>query len=457
MRTVFGVEPYPWQQHCLNVGLEVLPDGTPAYDELHVLAPRRSGKTWLKTGLVARTCGGDRTSLAVATAQNGDKAVTLWRQVADQIARSPLGPQVKEKISNTHEELRWTKTDSRFLPFAPKEDAIHSEEPDLVIVDELWWFDLAAKTVLEDAWVPVFSVRPGQAWLLSAAGTSRSGWLKDAREKGREAVTADRGSGVAHFEWAIPENVGGVKASLLEDDELLDLVWNHHPRRDHGLRKDFLKKELTTSRPRFLRAYGGIDSDDSASETVIDELQWGRARTREQIPETALVGIGIGVDQDGVDASITAAWRRPDGVALTEQIAHRPGTRWVAPAVEQLVAAHHPVAVAINHVGPGRNVADELTTHGVELLKLGMGDWGSACIRFKSGVEESPISVSHDGHPDLEDSMRHAGLRETKTGLTMWAKTSEVTVTVLESTTAAVWAADHPGDVEPVKPVFRIF
>lgn len=451
------MELFPWQRYVLDVALEVLPDGSWAYNEVHVLAPRRSGKTAMVTGLVAHRCGQPREARAFMTAQSGDAALARWGDVSGRIVRSAMGDRVKRKISIGHEGLAWPGSGSFFRPFTPKENAIHGDEPDLVFVDELWWFSMADKLALEDAWVPVFSVKPGQAWLLSAAGTSRSEWLKDAREKGRQAIERDSGEGVAHFEWGLPEEVGGVRTSLLEDDELLDLTLDAHPRRDHGIRRGFLESELAQSRSRFLRAYGGLDADETASETVIDELQWGRARTREQIPETALVGIGVGVDQDGVDSAITAAWRRPDGVALTEQIAHRPGTRWVAPAVEQLVAAHHPVAVAINHVGPGRNVADELTTHGVELLKLGMGDWGSACIRFKSGVEESPISVSHDGHPDLEDSMRHAGLRETKTGLTMWAKTSEVTVTVLESTTAAVWAADHPGDVEPVKPVFRIF
>lgn len=456
MRDVFGTEPYPWQQYCWDVGLEVLDDGTLAYSECHAFAPRRSGKTWLEKGLVTRVCSGKETALAVATAQDGDTAVRRWRVVADEISKV-LGSNVKEKISNTHEELRWVKSDSIFKPFAPKENAIHSDEPDLVIVDELWWFDLVAKKALEDGWVPVFSVKPGQAWLLSAAGTLRSEWLKDARQRGRKAVLEDTGTGVAHFEWAVPEKVGGVKTALLKDDVLLDLVWNHHPRQHRGLRKNFLATELQTDRTRFLRAYGGIDSDETASETVIDERSWNDGRVRERIPETALVGLGIGVDQDGVDSSVSAAWRRPDGVALTELIAHRPGTRWVGPVVQQIVAAHHPVAVAINNVGHGRDVADELATAGVELLRLGMSDWGAACTRFKSGIEEQPFSVSHDGHPEVENAMRHAGLRETKTGLTMWAKTSEVTVTVLESHTAAVWAVDHPGEVEPVKTPFRIW
>lgn len=456
-REIFKLDLFPWQRYVLDVALEVLGDGSWAYNEVRVLAPRRSGKTAMVTGLVSHRCGQPAPALSFFTAQSGDAALARWGEISGRIVRSAMGDRVKKKISIGHEQLAWPGSGSLFKPFTPKENAIHGAEPDLVFVDELWWFSMADKMALEDAWVPVFSVKPGQAWLLSAAGTSRSEWLKDARETGRAAIVRDSGEGVAHFEWGLPEEVGGVKTPLLSDGELLDLTLAAHPRRDHGIRRGFLESELAQSRSRFLRAYGNLDADETASETVIDERSWNDAKVRERIPETALVGLGIGVDQDGVDSSVSAAWRRPDGVALTELIAHRPGTRWVGPAVQQIVAAHHPVAVAINNVGHGRDVADELATAGVELLRLGMSDWGAACTRFKSGIEEQPFSVSHDGHPEVENAMRHAGLRETKTGLTMWAKTSEVTVTVLESHTAAVWAVDHPGEVEPVKTPFRIW
>ena len=67
---------------------------------------------------------------------------------------------------------------------------------------------LAEFQVIREGYAAAWSVKPGQEWLLSAAGTAKSGALKHHRRKGR-AATLKASSRIAFFEWCIEEEPGG--------------------------------------------------------------------------------------------------------------------------------------------------------------------------------------------------------------------------------------------------------
>ena len=80
-------------------------------------------------------------STAWITAQTLKSAVRRWEEIADVINNSPLRSSVRKNRGNP-QALRWPETGSEFLPFAPNEEGMHGEDPDIVWVDEYWSFDL---------------------------------------------------------------------------------------------------------------------------------------------------------------------------------------------------------------------------------------------------------------------------------------------------------------------------
>jgi len=472
---LLGTPLFASQQYVFDVGLEVQSEeagdpepGAWAYDEVDDFEPRRAGKTFKVGPLVAHRCGSAPDRSAWMTAQKRNSAVRRWDRVRLQLmaSRSPLRGMLKATVGDGHEAVRWRETGSEFLPFAPKHDAMHGEEPDLVVVDELWAHDLAAKSAIEQGYKPAWLVKPGQAWLLSAAGTEASEWLNLARRQGRAGV-AERRLGRAIFDWCVPDEVGGVPVEELPDHVLLDVVLDCHPRRDNGLRVGYLTQELgEMGRVDFLRAFGNRTATRARS-TVIELGAWSRAWSRARIPRQVRVGIGFTVDPERREGAVWSAWRGPNGLALTEGLRCEPGTRWMAPYLVERIRKHRPAAVAVNNVGPARDIADEVERlareEGVQLpvllgsddrrglLRVGPADYAAACARVADEMGEPAPTVTHDGNEQLTAAMKATGRRPLAGGR-VWAALGEEPVTAMEAHTLAVWAFDHA----PVERRFRI-
>ncbi|GAB3750075.1 hypothetical protein BKA15_000199 [Microlunatus parietis] len=452
---------FPWQRYVVDVALEVDPaTGELAYDEVIVLVPRRSGKTVLIEPVTTHRCGRrGETRQAWITAQKRDNAVKRWRDTSEVIVRAIGEPTVRRTISNMGEALRWPATGSKFVPFAPDEDSMHGEDPDLVWVDELWSFSLAQKQAIQKGYRPAWSVKAGQEWKLSAAGTARSEWLKADRMRGRAAVESQGHARIAFFEWCVPEVVDGGPVAELEDDRLISVILDNHPRRDHGVRPGFLFEELADlGRAAVLRAYGGLDEDDTADESVIPADVLAARFTVDRIPERVRVAFGLQVDEQRREASISAAWRDAGGRALTQVLDSRPGSSWAAARAAELVASNDGAnsvgAVTVLNAGPARNVADELDRAGVPVLRVSQTDYGAGCAVVEDQLTDGRLT--HDNDPRLLDAFRVAAWRRMG-GSRVWAPTAGVPITVLDAHTLAVWGFDHMPDPEPAPAPFRIY
>ena len=458
-----GTPLFPWQRYVVDVALEVDPaTGHLAYDEVIVLVQRRAGKTVLIAPVTVWRCGRPKIrQQAWLTAQKRDNAVDRWRDAADSI-EDALGPAVKKKIGNMAEELRWPATRSIFVPFAPAEDTMHGADPDLAFVDELWSFTAAQQAVIEGGYEPTFSVKPGsQVWKLSAAGTARSEWLKADRMRGRAAVQSGGRSRIAFFEWCVPERVDGVPVGELDDGRLIEVVLANHPRRDHGLRADFLTAQLAKNRPRFLRAYGGLDEDESTDDALLPLDVVQGSFTVDRIPGLVRVAFGVEVDPDRREASISACWRDAGGRALTQLLDQRPGSSWVPGRVLELVADNaggNPVGVvAVNQAGPARNVADELDRSGVPLLRVSQTDVAAAAAQLYDQLTADEPLVTHDNDDRLLGALKAAGWRRLPAGGRAWASNTGEPITPLNAHTLAVWGFDHMPEPEPDLPPFKIY
>ena len=442
-----GAPLFPWQQYVADVALEVLPDGTWAYDEVFVTAPRRSGKTHLIVPVTAHRCGQPRLATAWITAQTLKSAVRRWEEIANKIVASPLRSKVKKNRGNP-QMLRWPATESAFAPFAPNEDAMHGEDPDLVWVDELWSFDHEQRVVIQQGYEPAFSVKSGQAWLMSTAGTPRSEWFNETRRRGHEAVAEGVRSGLAVFDWSAPEKVGGRPIEKLGDGELLRVVLDSHPRRDHGVRPDFLAKQLAKGRIEFLRAYANLsqNEDSVGADAVFSSDLMKANRAKSPIPAGARIGLGVAVDDDRRDAAVAVAWRDATGRAVTAY-QQAEGTRWAAPEVLRLIEAYDVGVVAVQSAGPARDVADALEAAGVEVLRVSQADTAAAGSRFHD--EFGAGSILWDGSIEFSAAVAAAEPHKVQSGI-IWRSLTGAPVTTLNAGTVAVWGVDHVPEPEQV-------
>jgi hypothetical protein len=439
----------PAQRYIADVALEVDESGELAYDEVVVTMQRRAGKTYLIKPVVAYRCGQAAPAMVWLTAQKRTKAVARWLDVSNALLNTPLRPQLKRTISITHETLRWVATGSMFQPFTPTgETEMHGEDPDLVFVDELWSFSLDAKRKIEQGYKPAWSVKPGQAWLLSAAGTPRSEWLNDAVRRGRGAVEDGRRRRIAYFEWSIPEAVGGRPVDQLTEDQLLELIIAYHPRRDHGLRRAFIADELADMRRvDFLRAYGNITQAEEAEPGVFGSLVLERARSGARIPETGRIGLGVSVDPFRRESAIGVAWRNPSGVAVTDEKIGE-GTRWLVGELVRLVDQYDVATVGVVGSGPARSVTDELVRAGLPILTLSQSDHAAAGARFTDEFGSGFPSVTWNGSPAFAAAVAGAVARRAPSGIVFESRSGDP-ITALDARTLAVWAIDHAP--EPAK------
>lgn len=441
-----GMPLFPWQRYAMDVGLEVDSDGGWVYDEVVVTTPRQAGKSFLLGPLVGHRCTTVEGCSAWLTAQKG-RSIDRWGSVARGLKGTRLGPMLTYRYGNANEKLAFPNG-STFRPFPPTPEAMHGESPDLVLIDELWVFSGIQRQLLEESYRPAWSVKPGQSWLLSTAGTQRSEWLNQVRRAGREAVESGRNRGRAYFEWSAPETVAGTPLIGLEDDHLLDVVAAVHPRRDHSLRRQSLQVELER-RPRaqWIRDYANLTVPDEDEQAAFPAVVMERARSSEQIPGDARIALSVTADPDRRDAAVGVAWRNPSGVAITSEH-FSAGTRWVAGTIIRLVDQYDVACVAVRNAGAARSIADELQRVGVPLLRVSQQDYAAACTRFADEISADRPSITWDSATTFTEAVAAAEGRQVPSGQ-VWQSRSGGSISCLEARTLAVWAVDHAPEPEP--------
>lgn len=440
---------YPWQKFFTAVASEQIPDGLggwePAFDTVIILVQRRGGKTFMVKSVSVERMLRSQSSVAY-TAQTRDAAKARWGEICDQ--PSPvtpdqgllqvLGSKAVHVTQGVGNEMLDMPNGSKFFPFAPNEKAGHGGAYDLVFVDELWAHSLVTKQAIQQGYRPMWSVKPGQEWLLSAAGTFSSGWLHEARRLGRASVL-DPESRIAFIEFGVPDEADVL---AMPDRELLRITLEHHPRRGFGLRENYLKTELATlGRSDFLRAYANRDAENDGGGVLSEEIR-KRQVASERIPRGAECSVGVAVDDQRRESSVALAWRRPDGTVVVESKT-APGVRWVAAYV---AGAPGITNVAILNSRNGRGCADELERIWAEpdgpdpvpLLRVSQADAVAASGAWLAGVEEDG-SVFFDLSQHLKAAL---GSAELPVGGVFVSRDGEP-ITSLQSHSMAVWAASH--------------
>lgn len=458
----------PWQAYVHDVANEVDPvTGWWAYDEVMITVPRQAGKTTLKIPLYAHRMSIIPGGELWMTAQNGKKAVKRWEKASEAMLNTPeLAPHLKRWVTVARERLRWNDTGALLVPFAPDDENMHGESPDLVDVDEWWAFDAVAAAGLIASYSPGFLTKNAQAWKTSTMGTEESAGLNDDVKKGRAAVEMDKRSGIAYFEWSLEDEPFGVPIVDLDDDQLVAACQSihpaigFHPKAPAEKMRHHIAGELKTlGRREFIRAYGNRLQSTVGGWDVISQPQWVAAMSSKPIPPGVPVGLGFEVDPDGRDAAIAVFWRRPDGSGVGEVVKVADGSTWVAADVNALCTRWDVVQVANQNAGPSRGVADTLVNGGMDMLRMSQIDFSAACAKLHSEITARPQPrAQHIGQAVLNSAVEHATKRRTgPSGAWAWRIDPAVSITSLVALTAAMWAADHPREVEEELGPFRMY
>ncbi|HEY9416205.1 MAG TPA: hypothetical protein VIQ30_15705 [Pseudonocardia sp.] len=454
----------PWQAYIHDVINEVDPaTGWWCYDEVVITVPRQAGKTTLKIPLYTHRMQNTRRGEFWMTAQNGQKAVKRWSVASQSMLDIPeLNPNLKQWVSNSNWKLLWKDTGSILIPFAPNDENMHGESPEMVDVDEWWAFDLLAADGLEASYQPGFLTKNGQAIKTSTMGTEQSAGLNRDVKSGRAAVEMDRRSGIAYFEWSIEDEPFGIPLGELPDDLLIEACLAIHPAigfhpvapadkmREHirkQLRRPGDGEDRGLSRPEYIRAYGNRLQSSTGGWEVISQPAWVAAMASKPIPPRVPVGFGFEVDPDGREGAIAAFWRGPDGRGVGEILKVQPGVGWVqSDVVAFLERWPNYVNIAVQNAGPARHVADKLIAGGLDVLRMPQTDFSAACAQFHAEVTaRGGAKLRHIGQAALNTSVEHATKRRTgPTGAWAWRIDPDVPITSLVAMTAAMWAADHP-------------
>lgn len=478
----------PHQREILDVFLEVQAEdaGDPepgqwAYRDGTVTIERRGGKTSLLSPVFAhRARLVERASLWM-TAQTRDKARGRWLDITEDLRSSALRDDVRRKIGNMHEELLWLDTGAKLRPFAPNEDALHSETPDLVALDEVWAFGAEQARQVKAGYVPAMATTAGQALKLSTAGTERSTWLAQLVRDGRAAVESGTRLGKFYYEHSLPDrvDVGGgslVRIRDLSDEQLIEACIANHPaichvpdcpgprmRRPcpHGftilgsvLWSDW---DELADRSEFLRGYGNRAAADLSTKwQAIAEATWLDRVDVDGIPESARVALGVWVSEEtGEDCALSVGWRDVAGRMHVEipQLEDRPtvfsGLEGVVPAVEAIGGRHDVATVAVPNVKAGRDLADRLEQiDGLQVLRVSQADVAAACARHRSELRSGTW-----WHRQSTQATAAASAADWTAG--RWGEPGDP-ISALGAQTLAGWGFDHAPPPPPPRRKFRV-
>jgi phage terminase large subunit-like protein len=430
----------PWQELVADVSHELDPaTGELWYRLVVVTVPRQSGKTTeLLAVMVRRALGHKLPQVITYTAQSRIKAREKWEDEHIPILeKSSFGPMFRVRKTTGNEAIMWFNG-SRHGIEATTDKAGHGPTVDLGVIDEAF---AHVDSRLEQAFRPSMITRPGaQLWVVSTAGTAKSGYLRGKVNTGRLQCEAGIRTRSAYFDWSAPNDADPADPAtwwacmpalgyIREDGTGIS---------EETIRAEFEGMDLN----EFRRAYLNQWVDEFPDEwLVISQQDWEACEDRESEPPGPRIAIAADASPDQASGAIAIAGKRADGrmfVGVSESD-HRPGVSWIVPRLLELKAKHRPCAIVVDPRSPAAGLIDEAERAGIELVKPGANDVAQAFAQFYTAVADR--TLVHRGQPELATSLAGATRRELGDGAFAWARRTTLTdISPLVAITSAAWA-----------------
>lgn len=382
-----------WQQHVADVGLEVdAVTGRLAYKEVIVSVMRQNGKTTLVLAAECARClmWGSEQRVAY-TAQTGKDARTKFKEDHKPlIEKSDLNTLVTRfYMSDGNTSMIW-KNGSRINVLDNTPSAGHGKTLDLAVIDEAF---ADKDNYREQALLPTMATRPNsQIWNTSTAGTPESTYLLRKVQAGRAAVEAGKNTGVAFFEWAIPE-----------DEDVDDpQVWaKRMPAYGVTIHDDFIvHARQTMTDGDYRRAIGNQWTE--TEERVIPAELWAVASSPTVRAEASCYAIDAKPDRSA------ACVVKADPEGNVELVAVRPGVDWLTTAFDD---QGEDLPVVVDQYGPASGQADTLEKNGWRIIRRDSLETRKSCGRFFDAIHDKRIHIRSDDR--LDEAARYATQKST--------------------------------------------
>ena len=425
----------PWQAQVLDVALELDPDTMlPAYRQVGVTVPRRSGKTTLLLTLTVDRCmAWGRRQRSVYAAQSGLDSRMKWEEQVSLLKDSALAGQFRAWRQNGQERTEWHATGSIAAITASGESSGHGFDVDLGMIDEAW---AQRDSRLIQAFRPAMMTRPAaQLWWASTMGTDESALMNELVDDGRARVEAGSTTGVCYFEW-----------SAGDDDDPDDPAtwWGCMPALGLTVPEATIAADHDAlERSEFNRAY--LNRRAPMGRAVIDPGHWAACRD----PRSQLRGVpcfAIDVTPDRSLASIAVAGWRQDRRRHIEVVEHRPGTEWVCARARALQDRWGPLAFVVDPSSPAGSLVLDLGAAGVATDTCNAREYAQACGLLYDAVGDA--EVAHLDQPALNGAASSARKRVIADAWG-WARRSGGDISPLVAVTLAHWGLVKAGNGLP--------
>ena len=446
-----GMPLMPWQQHVLDVALELDDDGGLFYSEVVLTAPRQNGKTAIVLSKLvhranAATAFGGPQNI-VYTAQDRNMARKKWlKDHVGMLRRSKSfreGRDYEVRLSNGSEAIEW-KNGSAHGITAPTDTSVHGETLDEGVIDEAFaHLDDAVEQGMSPAMI---TRRNKQFFVLSTAGHARSYYLWRKVKVGRDLVH-DPDARIAYFEWSAPDDCDPADPQVWRDcNPALGITIT-----ERAIRTEY--ERLCTKGEEGLRQFRRAHLNQWVEIPVLDDdinavlPNWHACKN----PASTIIGqvaLAVDVTPDRQWTSIAAAGRNAQGVYHVELIDRLAGTSAAVARLVDLVAKHSPSAVALDAASPAGSILFDLEQAGVKVTSITARDLGQACGALFDDVAET--AIAHLDDPLLNAAV-HGAKRRDLGDLWAWdRKRSDVDISPLVAVTLARWVHSRSEEVVPL-------
>jgi hypothetical protein len=421
----------PWQQHVVDVALELDPaTGELAYQEIGLTVPRQSGKTTLWLALMVHRAlafgppVGPRQNILYTAQTRNDARKKFEDEHVKTLESSSLNKLFRVRMTNGSEAILW-KNGSKHGITSTTEKAGHGEVVDLGVTDEVF---ALVDDRLEQALKPaMITRRNAQFGWTSTAGTEQSLYLLRKVELGRTAVQQGLDQGVCFFEWSANPEL----------DPADPATWRScMPALGITVRESSVANfQRTMSPTEFRRAFLNIADTESAVDAAIDPEIW-RRRTDVNSQIVGQMAFAVDVNAERTWSAIAVAGERADGRLHLEVIEHCQGTEWVVPRMAELRRQWNPAAVVVDGASPAGSLIADLSAAGVEVTTATARDISQACGQLHDAAVNDRLR--HIGQPALNGALAGAQ-RQYLMDVWRWArKASAVDICPLVAATLAL-------------------
>jgi phage terminase large subunit-like protein len=382
-----GLHLYPWQQLVLREALGETAAGKWAAFEVGLVVPRQQGKGSVLEALeLAALFLADPDApppLILHSAHEFKTSAEHFRRVRDLIEAAPqFAAQVRIIRTAAGAEAIELHSGARLRFITRSGGSGRGFSADLVVIDEA--YNLTAEQMA--AVLPTMAARPNpQIWYTSSAGMVASDQLAHIRGRGLRGGDPS----LAYFEWSA------------EDDSDLDdrKAWAQaNPSMGYRVPESFIATERAAlPDEQFGRERLGLWADRNADREAIDFGLWSGLIDLLPTAPSGSLSVGVSTAPDRTWASVSAAWRRPDGSThLLIGDDYRRGTAWVGDRVNQLRSRY------------GGRVVVDTPSRGLvaDAIEPGTGEQAKAHNALADAVEAG--TVRHGNEPALNTSVRAA-------------------------------------------------